>query len=72
LGAENERRQGSRRVAPHCHRQLHALFSETELAQRYSTAEALLSDEAVRTFVRWIRTKPNDFYERTRRSGRKG
>jgi hypothetical protein len=55
-----------------CHRQIHALFTENELAQRYSTIEALLADEAVRTFVRWVRTKPNDFYERTRRSARKG
>jgi hypothetical protein len=55
-----------------CHRQLHALFSEIELAQRYSTVDALLTDEAVRTFVRWVRTKPNDFYERSRRSARKG
>jgi hypothetical protein len=55
-----------------CHRQLHALFSENELAQRYSTVEALLTDEAVRTFVRWVRTKPIDFYERSRRSARKG
>jgi hypothetical protein len=42
------------------------------LAQRYSTVQALLANEAVRTFVRWVRTKPNDFYERTRRSARKG
>ncbi|MFM0718580.1 hypothetical protein PQQ73_19825 [Paraburkholderia strydomiana] len=55
-----------------CHRQLHALFSETELAQRFSTVNALLTDEAVRNFVRWVRTKPNDFYERSRRSARKG
>ena len=67
--------KGGKVVAPlHriCHRQIHALFSEAELAQRYSTVEALLTDEAVRTFVRWVRSKPNDFYERTRRSGRKG
>jgi recombinational DNA repair protein (RecF pathway) len=54
-----------------CHRQLHALFSEKELAQRYSTVDALLAHDAVRSFVDWVRSKPNAFYERTRRSGRK-
>lgn len=32
-----------------CHRQLHALFTEKELAQRYSTVEALLAHEAVQS-----------------------
>jgi hypothetical protein len=50
-----------------CHRQIHALFSEAELADRYPTVEALLSNEAIQTFVRWVRAKPDNFYERTRR-----
>jgi hypothetical protein len=53
-----------------CHRQIHALFSEAELADRYPTVEALLSNEAIQTFVRWVRAKPDNFYERTRRSRR--
>lgn len=55
-----------------CHRQLHALFTEKELAQRFSTIDSLLADAAVRSFVDWVRTKPDNFYERTRRSARKG
>ncbi|SAK81370.1 hypothetical protein AWB79_05324 [Caballeronia hypogeia] len=51
-----------------CHRQLHALFSEKELAQHYSTVEELLAHEAVRSFVDWVRTKPDGFYQRTRRA----
>ncbi|MDR5782874.1 HNH endonuclease [Caballeronia sp. LZ065] len=51
-----------------CHRQLHALFTEKELAQRYSSVEALLAHEAVRGFVEWVKTKPDSFYQRTRRS----
>ena len=30
-----------------CHRQIHALFSETELARQYNTAEALLAHPEV-------------------------
>jgi hypothetical protein len=51
-----------------CHRQIHALFGETELARHYNTAEALLAHPQVQAFVQWVRRKPDDFYERTRKS----
>lgn len=54
-----------------CHRQLHALFSEQELAREYASPEALLAHEEVRRFVEWVRTKPPDFHERARRSARR-
>lgn len=53
-----------------CHRQVHALFTETELARQYSTVEALLAHPEVARFVAWVRGKPNDFDERTRKSQR--
>ncbi|MES2830747.1 MAG: HNH endonuclease [Pseudomonadota bacterium] len=60
-------------VAMHriCHRQLHALFSETELARQYSTASALRSHVEIQKFVAWVKTKPDDFFERTRRASRR-
>ena len=54
-----------------CHRQIHALFSEAELAQRYSTAEALLEHPDVRKFVEWVKNKPLAFYETSKMSNRK-
>lgn len=54
-----------------CHRQIHALFSETELARQYNTAEALLAHPEVDKFVRWIQTRPDDFSERVRPSHRR-
>ncbi|MBC7415188.1 MAG: HNH endonuclease [Herminiimonas sp.] len=64
---------GRQTVAMHriCHRQVHALFSETELARQFSTAEALLCHPEIQKFVGWVRTKPDDFFERTRRAGRR-
>jgi 5-methylcytosine-specific restriction endonuclease McrA len=53
-----------------CHRQIHALFTETELARRYNNVEALLSHPEMIKFVSWVRTKPEDFYERTQKSQR--
>ena len=54
-----------------CHRQVHALFSEAELARDYASAEALLAHPDVQRFVAWVQDKPPAFRERTRRSTRR-
>lgn len=54
-----------------CHRQVHALFTETELAERYNTAEALLEHPEMRKFVAWVRTKPPGLCESVKESRRK-
>jgi hypothetical protein len=51
-----------------CHRQVHALFSETELANHYATAEQLLAHDSFGQFIQWVKTKPDGFYERVRSS----
>ena len=49
---------------------IHALLTEKELAEKYSTIDALLSYEALAYFVQWVKTKPDDFYLKTRKSQR--
>ena len=53
-----------------CHRQIHALLTETELARTYNHVEALLAHSGIARFVAWVQTKPDNFYERTRKSQR--
>jgi hypothetical protein len=53
-----------------CHRQIHALFTETELARQYNTVEKLKLQADLVDFIEWVRLKPDDFYERTRKSRR--
>jgi 5-methylcytosine-specific restriction endonuclease McrA len=53
-----------------CHRQVHALFTETELARQLHQAEALRAHPDMQRFLEWVRRKPNDFFERTRKSER--
>jgi hypothetical protein len=53
-----------------CHRQLHALFSETELAREYHEAQAIRAHPEMARFLEWVRRKPDDFFERTRKSRR--
>jgi hypothetical protein len=51
-----------------CHKQIHALFTETELANHLNNATILREHPDMQKFIRWIRTKPNSFYEKTRKS----
>ncbi|MBY5940091.1 hypothetical protein KUW00_04230 [Halomonas sp. DP5N14-9] len=44
-----------------CHRHLHALLSERELADHYRSREALLAHPEIRSFVEWLSTKPDGF-----------
>ncbi len=53
-----------------CHRQIHALFTETELAKTYSHIEQLLAHPEIEKFVTWVKTKPSHFNERTYKSQR--
>jgi 5-methylcytosine-specific restriction endonuclease McrA len=63
---------GGRTVALHriCHRQIHALFTETELARDYASVERLKQHHELARFIRWVRTKPAVFFEKSRKSQR--
>lgn len=51
-----------------CHRQIHALFTETELAKQFNSISALLSHTDMKLFVNWVKNKPDNFIERTKKS----
>jgi hypothetical protein len=53
-----------------CHRQIHAVFTETELARQYNSIDLLKQQEEMAGFIAWVRLKPDDFFERTRKSRR--
>jgi hypothetical protein len=53
-----------------CHRQIHALLTETELARQFHSIEALRAHPPLAQFLVWVQRKPPDFNERTRKSGR--
>ena len=52
------------------HRQIHGLLTETELAKTYNHVEALLAHLGIARFVACVKAKPDNFYERTRKSER--
>ena len=53
-----------------CHKQIHALFTETELATQLNTAAILRAHPEMQKFISWVNTKPVSFYEKTRKSAR--
>ena len=57
-------------VHPICHRTIHALVPNAELARRFADPAALRAREDVGRFLRWITDKPPDFHAPVRRGPR--
>ncbi|MFX3622454.1 MAG: HNH endonuclease [Ectobacillus sp.] len=51
-----------------CHKQIHALYTNEELAVRMNTIESLRDDEKISAFVKWIRKQPSTKLVRARKS----
>ncbi|WFD11518.1 HNH endonuclease [Tepidibacter hydrothermalis] len=41
-----------------CHKQIHALYTNKELAQRLYTIQLLKNDEKVSKYLKWIKKQP--------------
>ena len=47
-----------------CHREIHARFSEAELARQFNTIEALRADPGLAKFIAWVQKRPPGFQSR--------
>jgi hypothetical protein len=54
-----------------CHKELHAVLTEAELARRYNTIEDLLTHPRIAKFATWIAKRPPGFLSRSPGSRRK-
>ena len=60
-------------VHPICHRTIHAILSNRELAYLHADAESLRAHPEIARFLIWIRDKDPDFHAPTRpHRGKKG
>src|SRR5215813_6083675 len=61
-------RGGRETVTMHkiCHRAIHAMLSERELAVEYAAFETLRAHPMLAQFVAWVRKRPPEYYDRTR------
>jgi hypothetical protein len=57
---------GGPRVLLHhvCHKEVHARFTETELARTFSTVEALRESDRLAPFLAWVAKRPPGFLSR--------
>lgn len=53
-----------------CHKHIHRLYSERELAERLNTVTALGDDVAIAAFVEWLVSKPVGFKPKAQRRRR--
>lgn len=53
-----------------CHRKLHTVLSEDELARDYASPERLREHPDIAAFIRWISRRPPEFDDRHRRPRR--
>jgi len=47
-----------------CHKEIHARFSEAELARNFNTPEAIRADPRMERFLLWIARRPPEFLSR--------
>src|SRR4051812_4861474 len=48
-----------------CHDKIHAVFSEMELKRHYNTIEKIQQDEEIAKFIKWVRNKEPQFYDKS-------
>ncbi|WP_270181476.1 HNH endonuclease [Alkalihalobacillus sp. CinArs1] len=46
-------------LCPACHKQIHALYTNQELAIRLNTIKKLKEDDQIRRFLKWIKKQPS-------------
>ena len=54
-----------------CHRKIHSLWTENELAKEYNNVSIIISHPEIIKFIKWISNKEPDFYDRNDRHNRK-
>ena len=54
-----------------CHKEIHARFTEAELARQFNTPEAIRADPRMERFLTWIAKRPPGFLSRVPGGARK-
>ena len=53
-----------------CHRQIHSLLTEKELAREFNTPAALRAHPEMQKFINWVKNKPEHLLEKVSKSAR--
>ena len=49
-----------------CHRAIHAMLSERELAEQFTDFDRLRAHPTLAQFIAWVKKRPPEYYDRTR------
>jgi 5-methylcytosine-specific restriction enzyme A len=55
-----------------CHKQIHALYNNEEIAARLTTVPELRADEKLASFIKWIRKQPPTKIMKIKKSKERG
>lgn len=55
-----------------CHRKIHSLWSEVELAREFSDPVVIKEHPEMDKFIRWLAKKPDNYMDNSERHNRKG
>ena len=55
-----------------CHDKIHAVFTEMELKKHYNTIELLQQNEEIARFIKWVRKREPEFYDKSVKMKKKG
>ncbi len=53
-----------------CHDKIHSVLTEAEIKRSYFTIEALQQQEEIAAFIRWVSSRPPEFYDKSARRKR--
>ncbi|WP_018611202.1 HNH endonuclease [Segetibacter koreensis] len=48
-----------------CHDKIHAVFTEMDLKRHYNTIKKLQQHEEIAKFIKWVRNKEPQFYDKS-------
>jgi hypothetical protein len=54
-----------------CHRKIHSIWTEKELAETYNEASVIIEHEEMQKFIKWVKNKDPEFYDKTKNHNRK-
>ncbi len=66
--AEGGRFGPTARLCATCHRQLHAMFTESTLARELNSLDAILGNPEMRKYLKWVRKQKDGASFRVRRA----
>jgi hypothetical protein len=59
--------KGTETVVLHkiCHDKIHAVFTEMELKKHYNTIDKLQQNEEIARFIKWVRKREPEYYDKS-------